>query len=96
MNKLIDQLNEKGLDTSWYKAKEIEPVAALPDKCSRLSLFLLKGEYSYTVKSNGLPFKQWKKLKEPRDTELYFCSGCKDNFDTWDLAIKHVDLQIQV
>lgn len=91
MTKVIEQLEQKGYDTSWYhKNKRTQQVVAAPKSCGRLSIYLLKKDNSYTVNSDGSAFRVWRPLKQPVTTPEYFCSGCKKRWLTWEEATGHL------
>lgn len=93
-NNLIQKLRGQGHDTSWYDrghvVKPDDTSDDTPSTCSRLSLFILQDNNSYTVFSTGAPYKLWKPLKQPVDTPVYFCSGCRARWALWKDALDHL------
>lgn len=87
MNEMIDKMREMGLETGWYSHTQ---AGETPNQCSRLSQYLLKGDYSYTVKSDGTQYLIWKKLKTKQKDQEYYCSGCKKRWRDWQKALEHL------
>jgi hypothetical protein len=82
MLSLYEEMKLRGVNLDWYdKRKQAKASAPIPleDKmCSRLSIYLLKIDGTlWTVKSNGEPYSQVRRLNKSGLRDMYVCLTCK-------------------
>lgn len=87
-DEVIDRLREDGHDTTWYR-KHAEDRPMTTDTCGYFTIYLLEGEWAYTIDSRGEKYQQYRKLKTPEAESTYYCSGCKTRYAEWDKANEH-------
>jgi hypothetical protein len=79
---LYDEMKQRGINLEWYDKRK-QPKAAGPiplndDRCSRLSIYLLKQDGSlWTVKTDGEAYSQVRDRPRRVARDVYVCMKCK-------------------
>jgi hypothetical protein len=79
---LYEEMKQRGINLEWYeKRKQRKPAGQIPlndDRCSRLSIYLLKQDGSlWTVKSDGEAYSKVRDSEKSVPRDLYVCAKCK-------------------
>lgn len=102
MLSLYEEMKLRDVDLSWYdkrkRPKAAGPIPLNDDRCSRLSIYLLKQDGSlWTVKFDGEAYSQVRKASRNVPPAVYICIHCKAQWsampqehkegDSWTLRI---------
>jgi hypothetical protein len=92
-DEVIQKLREDGHDVSWYTAhkKTDRPMEA--EKCGYFTVYLLEGDWAYTVDAEGNKYLEYRKLPKAEIKPCYYCSACKERISDRELALAHRNIR---
>jgi len=84
---LYEEMKIRRVDLSWYEKREQRkaagPIPLNDDRCSRLSIYLLKQDGAlWTVKSDGEAYSQVRERTRRVARDVYLCLKCKAQWAT--------------
>jgi hypothetical protein len=92
-DEVIEKLREDGQDVSWYaKYKQTDRLMEA-EKCGYFTVYLLEGDWAYTIDSTGEKYLEYRKLTKPEPKPCYFCSACKERISDRELALAHRNIR---
>ncbi len=74
---VLEILAADGFPTQWYTKHRHTLEEEAPTKCGFTTVYLLEGNWAYTLSWDGEKYLDYKKLPKPVSAPVYYCQVCK-------------------